>query len=321
MSLSFLTPAAGLVGLLGVLAVLVLRRVARRSDHLCERLQLPAERRRRTLWESVPLVAIAALLGLAATQPVLSRREAREGREGVEVITIMDITRSMLARRSSTEPTRLERGRTVSKQVRAELADLPFGVASVTDRVLPHLFPSLGVNSFTATIDRAIGIDRPPPDRTSRRATALNALAELGRVHFFGAQTARRIAVVVTDGETVPVSDLGAFRQRLVDGRVSLIFVHVWHEDEAIFENADTVNEAYKPDPTASRSLRRIAGAVDGALFTEGQAREVAAEIRRLAGEGRTVPHGNELRSIALAPHAAAAAFLPLLLLLRRRNF
>ena len=109
MSLSFLTPAAGLVGLLGVLAVLVLRRVARRSDDLCERLQLPAERRR-TLWESVPLVAIAALLGLAATQPVLSRREAREGREGVEVITIMDITRSMLARRSSTEPLSSSRG-------------------------------------------------------------------------------------------------------------------------------------------------------------------------------------------------------------------
>jgi hypothetical protein len=169
-SLSFLTPAAGLVGLLGVLAVLVLRRVARRSDDLCGRLELPADGRRRALRESVPLVAIAALLGLAATQPVLSRREAREGREGVEVITIMDITRSMLARRSSTEPTRLERGRTVSKQVRAELADLPFGVASVTDRVLPHLFPSLGVNSFTATIDRAIGIDRPPPDRTARRA-------------------------------------------------------------------------------------------------------------------------------------------------------
>jgi hypothetical protein len=319
-SLSFLTPTAGLVGLVGVLAVLVLRRVVRRSNDLCERLDLPADRRRRTLWESLPLVAIAALLGLAATQPVLSRREAREGREGVEVIAIMDVTRSMLARRSSTEPTRLERGRTLAKQVRAELPDFPFGVASVTDRVLPHLFPSLGVNSFTAVVDRAIGIERPPPDRRSRRATALSALGELARVHFYGSQAARRIALVVTDGETLPV-DLSLFRQRLVDGRVSLIFVHVWHENEAIFETTDTVNEAYKPDPTASRSLRRVAGAVDGAIFTEGQAREVVAEIRRVAGEGRTAPRGNELRSIALAPHVTAAAFLPLLLLLRRRNF
>jgi hypothetical protein len=318
-SLSLLTPAAGLVALVGVLAVLVLRRSVRRSNELCDRLGLPVDRRRRALRESLPLVAIALLLGLAAMQPVLSRREAREGREGVEVIAIMDITRSMLARRSPTEPSRLDRGRALSKEVRAQLADMRFGVASVTDRVLPHLFPSLGVNSFTAAIDRAIGIERPPPDRTARRATALNALEELGRAHFFQPRSTRRIALVVTDGETVPV-DLSVFRQRIVDGRVSLVFVHVWHEQEAVFETFEDVNAPYQPDPTAIRSLRRVAGAVDGALFTEGQTREVVAEIRRLAGEGPLIAQGNELRSIALAPHVAAAAFLPLLLVLRRRN-
>ncbi len=318
MTLSFLTPAAGLVGLVGVLAVLVLRRVARRSDALCARLRLPPRGERRTLWESLPLAAIALLLGVAAMQPVLSKREAREGRQGVEVITIMDITRSMLARRSPTEPTRLERGRLISKQVRSQLDDLPFGVASVTDRLLPHLFPTLGLNSFTAAVDRAIGIERPPPDRTARRATALSALEELGRAHFFSPRATRRIALVVTDGETVPV-DLGVFRSRIVDGRVALVFVQVWHEDEAVFE-ADQVNEAYKPDPLAIRSLRRVAGAVDGALYTEGETREVAGEIRRLAGEGPMVPYGNELRSTAVAPHLAVAAVLPLLLVLRRRN-
>ena len=61
-------------------------------------------------------------------------------------------------------------------------------------------------------------------------------------------------------------------------------------------------------------------GAVAGSLSTEGQAREVAGEIRRLAGEGPMVPYGNELRSTALAPHLAAVALLPLLLVLRRRN-
>lgn len=318
MSLSFLTPAAGLVGLVGLLAVLVVRRSVARSNELCERLGLPPDRRRRALRESLPLVAIAVLLGLAATQPVLSRREARQGRDGVEVITVMDVTRSMLARRSLTEPTRLDRGRAIAKQVRAELDDLRFGVASVTDRLLPHLFPSLGLNSYTATIERAVGIERPPPDRNARRATALSALQDIGRLNYFGRDTQRRIALVITDGETVPV-DFAAFRDRIVDGRVSLVFVHVWHEREAVFEN-DAVNEAYKPDPTAIRSLRRVVGAVDGALYTEGQAREVAAEIRRLAGDGALAPHGSELRSIALAPHVAAVAFLPLLLVLRRRN-
>jgi hypothetical protein len=318
-SLSFLTPLAGLVGVVGLLAILVVRRSVRRSNELCERLGLPGTRRRRLVHEALPFVAIAVLLGIAAMQPVLSRREAREGREGVEVMTVMDVTRSMLARRSLSEPTRLDRGRAVATQVRAELDDLSFGVASVTDRLLPHLFPSLGVNSYTAVVERAIGIERPPPDRNARRATALGALQELGRMNFFARGPGRRIALVITDGETVPV-DLAAFSDHIAEGRISLVFVQVWHEREAVFENG-AVNTAYKPDPTAIRSLRRVTGAVDGALFTEGQAREVAAEIRRLAGEGRTVPQGNELRSIALAPHAAAAAFLPLLLLLRRRNF
>lgn len=320
MSLSFLTPTAGLVGLVGVLALLVLRAALRRSEALCAVLGLDPDRRHRTVRESLPLVAIAVLLALAAAQPVVSTRQAREGRQGVEVITVVDVTRSMLARRSPSEPTRLDRARTLSKHVRAQLTDVEFGLASITDRVLPHLFPTLSLNSYAATIDRAIGIERPPPDRRSRRATALGALADMPRLHFFSPGSSRRILLVVTDGETVPV-DLATLRTRLVNGRVATIFVHVWRDDERVFESEETVNDAYQPDPTSIRSLRRITGAVDGALYREGEAGEVAAEVRRLVGEGPTVPRGRELRSIALAPHIAAAAFLPLLLLLRRRNF
>ena len=320
MSLSFLTPAAGLVGLVGVLALIVLRSTARRSDALCRVLGLGPGGRRRTLREALPLVGIAVLLAVAAAQPVLSTRQEREGREGVEVIAVVDVTRSMLARRSPSEPTRLDRARELATQVRAQLTEMEFGVASVTDRVLPHLFPTLGLNSYAATIDRAIGIERPPPDRRSQRATALGALADMPRLHFFAEDAHRRVLLVLTDAETVPV-DLATLRTRLVNGRVATIFVHVWRHDEAIFENDGTVLAAYQPDPTSIRSLRRIAGALDAALYREGEEREVVAEIRRLVGRGPTVPHGRELRSIALAPHVAAAAFLPLLLLLRRRNF
>lgn len=320
MSLSFLTPTAGLVGVLAVLGVLVLRSVVRRSDALCAALRLEPARRRRALREALPLVAVGLLLAAAAAQPVVSTREAREGREGVEVIAVLDVTRSMLARRSPSEPTRLERSRTLAKQVRAELTDVEFGLTSLTDRVLPHLFPTLGVNSFAAAIDRSIGIERPPPDRSTRRATALGALADLARLHFFRPDSYRRIVLVLTDGETVPV-DLGTFRTRLVNGRINTIFVHVWRGDERIFESEDTASAAYRPDVSSIRALRRVAGAVDGALFVEGETSKVIAEIRRLVGDGPTVPRGRELRSTALAPHLAAAAFLPLLLLLRRRNF
>lgn len=320
MSLAFLTPEAALVGLLAVFGVLVLRSVVRRSDALCAALRLEPEGRRRVLRESLPVAAVALLLAAAAAQPVVSTLQVREGREGVEVIAVIDVTRSMLARRSPSEPTRLDRSRAIAKEVRAALTDVEFGVTSITDRVLPHLFPTLGVNAFAATVDRSIGIERPPPDRRSRRATALGALSELARLHFFSPESYRRIALVITDGETVQV-DLGTLRARIVSGRVATVFVHVWRGDEAIFENEESASAAYRPDPSSSRALRRIVGAVDGALFVEGETSQVIAEIRRLVGDGPKVPQGRELRSVALAPHLAAAAFLPLLLLLRRRNF
>ena len=37
------------------------------------------------------------------------------------------------------------------------------GIASLTDRVLPHLFPSTDVDVFEATIERSMAIERPPP--------------------------------------------------------------------------------------------------------------------------------------------------------------
>jgi hypothetical protein len=320
MSLSFLTPVAALVGLLALLGLLGLVSVARRSDALCAALRLEPARRHRVAREALPLAAVALLLAAAAAQPVLSTRESREGREGVEVIAVLDVTRSMLARRSPSEPTRLDRSRALAKEVRAALPDVEFGLTSITDRVLPHLFPTLGANSFAATVDRSIGIERPPPDRRTRRATALGALSDLARLHFFSPESYRRIALVITDGETLPV-DLATFRARIVNGRIATIFVQVWRGDEAIFENEDSASAAYRPDVSSIRALRRVAGAVDGALFVEGDTDEVIAEIRRLIGDGPKVSQGHELRSTALAPHLAAAAFLPLLLLLRRRNF
>ena len=302
-----------------MLALLALRTAVRRSDALAAALGLAPDRRRRTLREALPLVALALLLSLAAAQPVLSTRQPREGREGVEVIAVVDVTRSMLARRAPSEPTRLDRARAIGKEVRAQLPEIEFGIASITDRVLPHLFPTLGINSFAATIDRAIGIERPPADRNARRATALGAIADMARLHFFEPATERRIVLVLSDGETVPV-DLASFRTRIVNGRVATIFVHVWRHDERVFENRDAASAAYQPDPTSVRSLRRIAGAVDGGLYTEGETAEIVAEIERLAGRGSSVSHGSELKSIAIAPHVAAAAFLPLLVVLRRRN-
>jgi hypothetical protein len=231
----------------------------------------------------------------------------------------MDVTRSMLARRAPSEPTRLDRARAVAKRLRSAIPDTRVGVASLTDRVLPHLFPTLGANAFTAVIDRAIGIERPPPDRRARRATAFSALGDLGRVAFFRPDSVRRIAVVITDGETIP-TDLETVSDRLRDGHVSMIFVQVWRGDEAVFDDQGVRDPAYRPDPTSSRSLRLVAGAVGAPVINEGDTRSLVAAVRERLGTGALTAQGRQLVSKELAPQALLAAFVPLVVLLYRRN-
>ena len=319
MSVSFLTPWAALVGLLGGLGVLALLRGRRRSATVAASLGLPPAGRRATVVDLLLLALVAVLVALAAAQPVVARSETTKGRDGAEVLVVLDVTRSMLARRAPTEPTRLDRARAVAKRLRNAIPETRVGVASLTDRVLPHLFPTLGANAFAAVVDRAIGIERPPPDRRARRATAFAALGDLGRVAFFRPDSQRRIAVVVSDGETIPV-DLETLADRLRDGHVSMIFVQVWRRDEAIFDDNGNRDPAYRPDPTSSRSLRLVAGAVGAPVINEGDVKGLVEAVRARLGGGKLVPQGRQLVSEELAPQTLLAAFVPLALLLYRRN-
>ena len=319
MRLLFLTPLGAFVGVVGALAVVALLATLRRSRAVDAQLGLDLPRRRSTGLDVALLVVVSGLVALACAQPVVSSSVGLEGREGVEVYVVFDITRSMLAQRAPSEPSRLERARSFAKELRSEIPDARVGVVSLTDRVLPHLFPTLSTNAFVAVVNRSIGIERPPPDRRTRRATSLNALGDLGRAAYFDALATRRIVVVLTDGETLPV-DFETLRTRLVDARVATVFVHVWRSDERVIAPDGRPDPGYRPDPTSLRSLRRVAGAVDGAVFVEGQRREVADVVRKLAATGPLVEQGRELHPVELAPPIAAVTLLPLLLLLRRRT-
>lgn len=262
---------------------------------------------------------VAGLLALAAAQPVLSRVEPRRGRTDVEALVVVDITRSMRARDGLRGKTRFDRARAAAKVLRDGLPDVPFGLASLSDRVLPHLFPTTSLNAYTATVDRSLGIERPPPDRSGRgRATALAALSALSTQNFYGAAAKRRVAVVITDGETLPV-DLGTLRGRLL-GRVTTLFVHVWGPDERVYRHR-VPERAYRPDPLSRAALAEVARAVGGRAFAEDELGEAVAALDEAIGEGPSGPQGRELQSLELAPHAALATLAPLLFLLWRRNF
>jgi len=319
-SLSFLTPVAALVGLVGVLAIAARIVARRRAARTATALGLTPPGGRALAVDLGLIGLTTALLALAAAQPVIARSESTSGREGAEVLVVFDVTRSMLARRAPSEPSRLDRARAVAKRLRAALPETRVGVASLTDRVLPHLFPTLGQNSFVAVVDRAIGIERPPPDRRSRRATAFNALGDLGRTAFFQPETSRRLAVILSDGESLPV-DLEVLRDRLLGGHVSTMFVQVWRGDEAVFDENGDRDVAYRPDPSAGRQLRQIAGALEAPVFNEGDTDALIELVRERFGGGELVPQGRQLVSYQLAPQTLVAAVVPLFLLLYRRNF
>jgi von Willebrand factor type A domain len=319
-NLSFLTPTASLVGLATLLALAMLVAGEIRARRACAVLGLRPRQVRLMLTDAGALVGIGALVALAAAQPVVSSVREGRGRTDAEVIAVIDITRSMLARPGPTEPTRLDRARSLAKQLRAGVPEVRVGVASITDRVLPHLFPTLTASAFSATLDRAIGIERPPPDRRARRrATALGALPDVARLNFFSAGVRRRVAVVFTDGETIPVG-LGTLRARFIQGSTTLVFVHVWGPDERVYLRGGST-ERYRPDPASRLTLEQVATAVDGAVFDERQLEEATAAIRRTLGSGPLARQGRELRAVELGPAVLAFAFAPLLFVLRRRNF
>jgi hypothetical protein len=319
MNLSLLTPEAALVGAVVVVALAALAVSEARSRRACALLGLAPRSRRSLAVDALALASVGGLLALAAAQPVVSSVGKTQGRADAEMIAVMDITRSMLARSGPAGTTRLDRARSLAKEIRAGVPTVAVGVASLTDRVLPHLFPSLSQNSFAATVDRAIGIERPPPDRRTRtRATALNALSDVPRLNFFGNSSTRRVMLVLTDGESLGV-DLGTLRARLYGGHTALVVVHVWGDDERVYTPGGSV-EPYRPDPSSSAAMAELATAVDGFAFTEEQPDAALDRIRRLLGDGPIAARGEELTGTQLAPLAAGAALVPLLILLRRRN-
>jgi hypothetical protein len=188
--------------------------------------------------------------------------------------------------------------------------------------VLPHLFPSADEDVFEATLQRAIGIERPPPGGSFRtRATDLGALARVRGFHFFSPspKVKHRLLVVLTDGETVPVNRAHLAAQLLRVPAIDTIFVQFWSEDERVYTRR-VPEPQYVPDRSARSLLDGVAEAINGSVFSEQDVDRAARKARALLGNGPTVVEGERHSPIALAPYLSLAAFLPLTLLFWRRD-
>jgi hypothetical protein len=315
---SFLTPSAALFAFAALVPLAVLGGRERRLRSIRRELGLAGSPRRGWLALFIAVVLVPLLLALAATQPVLEDERVHEERVDAEIFVTLDTSRSMLAAAENGAPTRFERAREIALRLQQTLPDVPLGVASMTDRALPHLFPTTDRRVISATLLDTLAVERPPAARYAPLATSLNGLAAIPRTNFFSPAAQRRLLVVLTDGEADEVDPMlaRAFRR---EPRTNVVFVRLWRADERIYETG--VPEAgYRPDRDLTSRLEDASSLVGGRVLSEDEFGELQSTARDVLGSGPTRPRELEGERLALMPYITLAAFVPLAFVLWRRN-
>ena len=321
MSIGFLSPSGALVALAVIVPLGAFVLLEQRMRRVTQALGVAPEPLTRRLSVPLALTASAVLVALAAAEPVLGVSETRQTAARAEIVFVLDTSRSMGAAAAPGAPSRLDRAKAIVSELRARLGDVPAGIASLTDRALPHLFPSPDPRVFAATLADAVAIGSPPPNGgvTRGRSTDLAALAAVPRTGFFLPSATRRVVVFLSDDETVPVSSpvVGAAFRRPPAARA--LFVRVWSSRDRIWISGRP-DPGYRPDPSSASVAKLVARATGGRAFTEGQTAAVAAAARSAVAGGGTVPAKVSETRRPIGGWLALAAALPLGLVLRARN-
>jgi hypothetical protein len=226
----------------------------------------------------------------------------------------------MLARSGLGATMRLGRAKAAAIKLRSALPEIRVGVASLTDRTLPHLFPSADADAFRATVALALDIEQPPP-RSSfiTTATSFDSLAAVTTQRFFSPRAARRAVVVLTDGETLGINEARLARVWRRPPGVNVVFVQFWSRDERVF-NRGLPEPQYRPDPAARADLDRLAKTTGATVFDESELDDVTRRVRSALERGPTVTEGVRKTRLALAPYLLVFAILPLGVLLWKRE-
>jgi hypothetical protein len=316
---SFLTPIAALFALLALVPLAIFAGRQRRAGRVRAALKLEPSTGRSWIALAVALAAVPVLVGVAAAQPVITSARTVPQRSDAEVFVVMDTSRSMLASAAGGEPTRFEHARDEALALQEELPGIPVGIASFTDRVLPHLFPTVDQRVFRETMDESVGIERPPPSTSfGTNVTTLDALGVVPTLNFFTPKVKKRALVVFTDGDSQPVTTVLAsdFARK---PQVHVTFVHMGNVSDRIYTSG-IAEAGYRQDPSSGATLTAAAHATRGQVVEEGEISTVAADVREALGNGPTVDRRIEGSRRALMPFIALLAVIPLGFVLIRRN-
>jgi hypothetical protein len=318
--LRFLTPAAGLValGVLVPLAALLLSE--RRAARVRALLGLPQARLAGRLQAPVAVCAVCGLVAIAAAQPVVRTERPRLTRRDAQGFVAIDISRSMLAARSPTATSRLDRAKEVADELRARLADVPLGIATFTDRPLPLLFPTTSASTFTATVAKAVGIEHPPPRGEAQTVTTFDALEPIPGSGYFSPRIPHRLLVLVTDAESEGFDVDGVRQSFAVRPPIAVVVVRVGSRRERVYGPDGLPEPAYAPPAASDRALRQFLAATHGQAFGESELAAAARAARAALGTGPRTRLGTIAGRKDLAPWFVLAAVLPLAVLVRVRN-
>ncbi|HZT93795.1 MAG TPA: vWA domain-containing protein [Gaiellaceae bacterium] len=291
----------------------------RRTGRVRRFFSLAAPRRRDLAVVAVALAVLPALVAVAAAQPVVVHRQWVTERLDAEAFVVFDTSQSMTAQAGPNAPTRLERAKQEALQLIPQLSQIPVGIATMTDRVLPDLMPTADLALVRRVIAGSVGINQPPPiERYSGRATTLHALFPVSNDNLFAPETKRRILVIFTDGEASPLPHALGYdiAQQLT---IPPLFVHVWAPNERIYVHG-RVDPRYRPDPASLSVLRQFATDTRGEVFGE---HDLAGLVRAIRAEAGTKPARAKTLGYersALGPWFLLAGVVPLGFLLFRRN-
>jgi hypothetical protein len=306
---TFESPLGALVVLAALVPLGALALSARRGERVDSVLGLPRGSRRPVALAAGLAAAVFILLGLAAMQPAIRTTDRVEVRTQSQVFYVVDMSRSMAASPGPAGRTRLERARAVVARLHAAAADVPSGLAGLTDRILPYLFPTVSAAAFDETLAHSVLIESPPPQRVSVTATSFGALSSLARDGFFDRAAAHRTCVLVTDGESSSYSTSDVARALTGDRGCRLVVVRVGSAADRVYDADGRAEAGYAPDPAAGAKVEQLAEAAGGRVFGDADLGVAASAVRRAAEIGPVHEAPRRQTKRLLGPYLAFAAF------------
>jgi len=285
--------------------------------------------------EVASLAAVPLLLALAASGPAIRRPAGRGILDSTQALFIFDVSRSMGASASPHAPTRLEQAKSDALAMRNAISDASAGVASLTTQLLPELFPTSDLDAFAITVNGAIGVLKPPPPAFQFVATTFDPLATLRDQGFFDPKATHRVAVFLTDGESItffpqnvgqrlsgklPTAGFFGGRPQKPQAPVKLIVLRFGSARDRIYRSDGTADPGYRPDLRAPTIVAELAADAHGSAFEGSQLDAATKALREAIGSGPKSKKVTQTKTTRLALYTALLALVPLGLLVWRRN-